>query len=158
MKNKIQIAGYLLAGLLLFALLNSAYFFLSIVGMSFIEWLAFNACSLSVMAYLVCFACFKVFKKHHFLAVVLLPLYYYGTMGLFVTSWNSSTAFAQITHIIITLNVIWLLVVLLKQSAYEALAKGLLVGLLVFVPVFAFIQNYMQLHGAELSKMLEKLQ
>jgi len=47
--------------------------------------------------------------------------------------------------------------VLLKESNYESLGKGLLIGLLVFVPVFAVIQAYSQIHTAEFMQMLQKL-
>ena len=142
---------------MLLTLLNSAYFFLSVVKLDFLRWLAFNACSLAIIAYLICFACYKLSNNDIFLAIALVPMYYYGTMGLFVVLWDAANLFAQITHIIITLNVIWVLFVLLKESKYESLGKGLLIGLLVFVPVFAVIQKYLQTHVAEIIQMLQKV-
>lgn len=158
LKNKNQVVGYLLAALMVLTLLNSAHFFTSIVKLQIGEWLAFNACSLAIISYLACFACFQITKKDFFLAIALVPLYYYGSMGLFVVPWNAANMFSQITHIIITLNVIWILFVLLKESRYESLGKGLLIGVLVFVPVFAVIQTYSQLHMAEFMQMLQKVQ
>jgi len=158
LKNKNQFIGYLLAVLMLLTLLNSAYFFISIVKLHIGEWLAFNACSLAIMSYLLCFACFQITKKDFFLVIALVPLYYYGSMGLFVVPWNAANMFSQITHIIITLNVIWILFVLLKESRYESLGKGLLIGVLVFVPVFAVIHNYSQLHMEEFMHMLQNVQ
>jgi len=154
--QKNQLISNLLAVLMLLALLNSAYFFLSIAKFGLIDWLVFNACSVSIIAYLICFACFQISKKGYFLAIALLPLYYYGTMGLFVVPWNESNMIAQITHIIITLNVIWILFTLLKESKFEPLGKGLLIGVIVFVPLFAAIQNYSQIHYAEFMQMLQK--
>jgi hypothetical protein len=158
LKNKNQIIGYLLAALMLLTLLNSAYFFISIVRFQIGEWLVFNACSLAIISYLVCFACYQISKKDFFLAIALVPLYYYGSMGLFVVPWNAANMFSQITHIIITLNVIWILFVLLKEFRYDSLGKGLLIGVLVFVPVFAVIQTYSQLHMASFMQMLQKVQ
>ena len=156
-KNKKQIIAYLLSALMLLALLNSAYFFISIVKLDVCGWLAFNACSLSIISYLICFTLFKLTKKDLFLSIALVPLYYYGTMGLFVIPWDAINAFAQITHIIITLNVIWILYVLLKESRYESLGKGLLIGVLVFVPVFAVVQSYLHIHADEFMQMLQKV-
>jgi hypothetical protein len=158
LRNKNQIIGYLFVLFMLLALLNSAYFFMSVVKLDIGEWLAFNACSLSIIAYLICFTFFTITKKDFFLAIAFVPLYYYGTMGLFVIPWNAANLFAQITHMIITLNVIWILYVLLKESKYESLGKGLLIGVLVFVPVFALVQSYSQLHMAEFMQMLQKVQ
>lgn len=146
-----------MAVLMLVTLLNSAYFFMSVVKLQFVDWLVFNACSLSIIAYLVCFVCFQITKKGVFLAIAILPLYYYGTMGLFVIPWNAANMFAQITHVLITLNVIWILFVLLKQGNYDALGKGLLTGVIVFVPVFAVVQSYSQLHMAKFMQMLQNI-
>jgi len=85
-----------------------------------------------------------------------MPLYYYGTMGLFVVPWNERNMVAQITHIIITLNVIWILYTLLKEFKFEPFGKGLLIGVIVFVPFFAAIQNYSQMHYTEFLQLLQK--
>lgn len=157
LKIKNQFIGYVLAVFMLLALLNSAYFFLSVVKLTISEWLAFNACSLAIIAYLVCFACFQITQKDFFLAIAFVPLYYYGTMGLFVIPWSIANLFSQITHMVITLNVIWILFVLLKDSSYKSTGKGLLIGVLVFVPVFAVVQNYSQLHLAEFIQALQRV-
>lgn len=157
-KNKNQFIGYLLAVFMLFALINSAYFFMFMAKFKLGEWLAFNACSFSIIVYLVCFAFYKILKSDVFLAIALVPLYYYGTIGLFVIPWDAANAFAQVTHIIITLNVIWVLSLLLKGSRYESLGKGLLIGVLAFVPVFAVIQHYSQLHMTYFLQILQNAQ
>ena len=141
-------------GLLTF--LNSAYFFLSIAKFGLAEWLAFNACSVSIIVYLVCFTCFQYTKKEYFLPIALVPLYYHGTTGLFLMSWDLTNMFSQITHIIITLNVIWILFMLLKDLHFESLGKGLLMDVLLFVPVFAVIQRYTQIHMEEYMQLLRK--
>lgn len=138
------------------ALLNSAYFFLAIAKFGLLKWLAFNACSVSIMVHLGCFICFRISKKDFFLAIALVPLYYYGTMGLLVMSWDVANMFSQITHIIITINVIWILFVLLKDFKFESLGKGLLIGVILFVPLFAIIQNYSQLHMVEFIQLLQE--
>jgi len=38
----------------------------------------------------------------------------------------------------------------------ESLGKGLLIGVLLFVPLFAIIQNYSQAHMAEFMELLQK--
>lgn len=153
---KNHIIGYILAVLMTLALVNSAYFFLIIVKLKIVEWLVFNACSLAIIAYLVCFTCFLLTRKEFFLAVAIVPLYYYGTMGLFVLPWNEANIFSQITHIIITLNVIWVLNLILKEPGFESSGKGLLVGIVVFIPVFALVQHYSQLHLANILQMINR--
>lgn len=157
LKNKKQAIGIVLSFLMLLTLLNSSYFFLAMLKLSIGKWLAFNACSLAIIVYLLCFAFYIITKKECLLAIPLLPLYYYGTMGLFVMPWNAANTFAQITHIIITVNVLWLLYVLLKEHKLESLGKGLLIGILVFVPIFAYIQSYTQLHMNEFMQALQRM-
>lgn len=158
LNNKNLSIGYVLAFFMLLTFLNSAFFFLSTAKFGLVEWLAFNACSVSIIVYLICFIFYKITKKDFFLAISLVPLYYYGTMGLFVIPWDVANIFSQITHIIITLNVIWILFVLLKEFKFESLGKGLLIGVLLFVPLFAIIQSYSQLHMVEFMQLLQKVQ
>lgn len=157
-KNRSLFIGYLLAALMLLTLLNSAYFFLAVARFRIGEWFSFNACSLATIVYLICFASYRITRKSFYLAIALLPLYYYGTMGLFMMPWNAANIFTQITHIVITLNVIWILFVLLKDARLESLGKGLLIGIIIFVPVFAAIQHYLQMHLAEFMQILQKVQ
>lgn len=156
-ENKNQSIYTVLAVLILLALLNSGYFFLGMLKLSISKWLAFNACSLAAVVYLVCFIAFRITKKEYLLAIPLLPLYYYGTMGLFIMPWNGSNLFAQITHIIITINILWVIYGFLKERKFESLGKGLLIGIAVFVPVFAYIQTYVQLHINEFMQALQKM-
>jgi len=78
-------------------------------------------------------------------------------MGLFVMPWNSANAIAQITHIIVTLSILWILYLLLKERKYDSLGKGLLIGMIVFVPLFAYLQDFNQLHMAEYLKALQSM-
>lgn len=155
--NTTRIAGYVLSGLMALMLLNSSYFFLMILKLSLARWLAFNACSIAIIVYLICFILFLKTKRTTLLAIPLLPLYYYGTMGLFTMSWNEVNIFAQITHIVITANILWVLYLILKGQEFESLGKGCLAGILVFVPVFALIQSYTNAHMDEFMKVLQSM-
>jgi len=156
-EKKTQIIDFLSAFLMLMALLTSSYFFLVQLKLSVGEWLAFNACSMAIITYLLCFVLFQITKHDFLLAIPLLPLYYYGTMGLFIMPWNEANVFPQLTHIIITLTVLWVLYKLLKAKRLESLGKGLLTGLLVFVPVIACIQSYTQVHMQEFLQVLQRM-
>ena len=153
-KNTISLV---LAIIMLLALLNSAYFFLVMLKLDIVRWLAFNACSLAIMVYLLCFVIHRVTKNDYLPAVPLLPLYYYGTMGLFIMPWDAAGMFAQLTHIIITLTVIWIVYGFLKERKYEALGRGLLLAVFIFVPVFAIIQAYSQVHMNEFMEALHNM-
>lgn len=155
--KKNQIVSIVLAVLMLLNLLNSCYFFIGILKLSIDKWLAFNACSLASISYLLLFIVSRVWKKNFLLAIPLLPLYYYGTMGLFVMPWTEANIFAHIGHIVITLNFIWILYMFIVEHKYESLGKGFLIGIVIYVPLFTYIQNYMQLHIEEFMKVLQKM-
>lgn len=156
-ENKNQSISNIINVLMLLTLLNSGYFFLGIVKLSIGRWLMFNACSIAIIVYFICYTGFRVTKKDYLLAVPLLPLYYYGTMGLFLMPWNESNIFAHVTHIVITLNVLWMLYRFLKEQKFESLGRGLLLGIAIFVPVFAYIQTYLQQHVNEFMQALQKM-
>lgn len=155
--NKKQITGIVLAIFMLLTLLNSAYFFLVILKLGIGQWLAFNACSVAIIIYLICFTISAVKRNSTWLSVALLPMYYYGTMGLFIMPWNESNLFAHITHIIITCNALWVLSLIFKKQNFEALGKALLCSIVVFVPLSALIQTYNQAHLEEFMQMLQNL-
>ena len=144
-KNQ-KIISYSLAALLSATLLNSAFFFLSMLKFNALQWLTFNACSFAIIAYLLLLLMHKFYKKDLLLAIPLLPMYYYGTMGLFVMPWTADNLFPHLTHIIVTLNVLWILYIMLKEQKYESLGKGLLIGTALFVPIFVFIKIYLEAH------------
>ncbi|MBN2280658.1 MAG: hypothetical protein JXQ65_08760 [Candidatus Marinimicrobia bacterium] len=149
--------GLIIAILMLLALLNNSYFFMGILKLNMPKWLAFNACSLSIIIYLLCFFIYQITKMEYFLAIPLLPLYYYGTMGLFIMPWNASNIPAHITHFLITVNVLWIIYTQLKDHNFASLGKGLLIGMIIFVPIFAIIQSYTQLHKKEFMTLLQNL-
>ena len=78
-----KITGIALAiVLLLLTLSGSGYFFFTL-KVTFVQWLAYNACSPSSLVYLGCLIVFWVTKKTVWLPLAFLPMYYLGTMGLF---------------------------------------------------------------------------
>jgi hypothetical protein len=156
-ENKNQTISAVLAVLIFLTILNSGYFFLGILKLNICKWMAFNACSLSGIVYLMCFIFYRITKKDFLLTIPILPLYYYGSMGLFLMPWNQATIFAQISHIVITLNMFWILTVFLKEQKFDSLGKGLLLGIIIFVPIFAFIQTYNQIHMNEFIQVLQKM-
>ena len=85
-----------------------------------------------------------------------LPTFFLGTMSMFVLPWNGDYLFAHIGHIIMTLNLIWVLYIVLKHKNFKALAIGLLIGMLIFVPYIAYVQMYNQAHAEEMSKLFQQ--
>lgn len=140
--------------LLLLTLSGSGYFFFTL-KVTFVQWLAYNACSPSSLLYLGCLIVFWVTKKTVWLPLAFLPMYYFGTMGLFTFTWSGANIFAQMSHITMTLNLIWAGYVLYCIGDYKAFAQGLLWSIVLFVPYIAFVMYYCRTHAEEISQLLE---
>ena len=150
-----KITGIALAiVLLLLTLSGSGYFFFTL-KVNFVQWLAYNACSPSSLVYLSCLIVFWVTKKTVWLPLAFLPMYYFGTMGLFTFTWSGANIFAQMSHITMTLNLIWAGYVLYRIGDYKAFAQGLLWSIVLFVPYIAFVMYYCRTHVEEISQLLE---
>ena len=153
--KKLLITGIVLAILLLLVTINSTYFFLGIRKVKFIEWLVFNACAPSSISFLVCFVLFLITRNRVFLPVAILPMFFFGTMGLFIFPWNGMNIIAQVSHIFMTLCIIWSLWVTLESKDYRSLAIGLMVSILIFVPFISFDQMYARTHPEDLFRILQ---
>lgn len=150
-----KITGVALAiVLLLLTLSGSGYFFFTL-KVTFVQWLAYNACSPSSLLFLGCLIVFWVTKKTVWLPLAFLPMYYFGTMGLFTFTWSGANIFAQMSHITMTLNLIWAGYVLYRIGDYKAFAQGLLWSIVLFVPYIAFVMYYCRTHAEEISQLLE---
>ena len=150
-----KITGVALAiVLLLLTLSGSGYFFFTL-KVNFVQWLAYNACSPSSLVYLSCLIVFWLTKKTEWLPLAFLPMYYFGTMGLFTFTWSGANIFAQMSHITMTLNLIWAGYVLYRIGDYKAFAQGLLWSIVLFVPYIAFVMYYCRTHAEEISQLLE---
>ena len=150
-----KITGIALAIVLLLLTLSGSGYFFSTLKVSFVQWLAYNACSPSSLLYLGCLIVFWVTKKTVWLPLAFLPMYYFGTMGLFTFTWSGANIFAQMSHITMTLNLIWAGYVLYRIGDYKAFAQGLLWSIVLFVPYIAFVMYYCRTHAEEISQILE---
>lgn len=154
MTKKERILGLILAGLLLVMILNSTWYFLGVAKVSVLQWLVFNACAPSSVAYLAGFILFYTGRNKMWLSVAVIPIFFFGTMGFFVFPWNGYNMVAQISHITMTLNMLWGLWIVLKDKNFEALGKGLLISTAIFVPFISFTQQYCRVHADDVMKVL----
>lgn len=147
--------GILLAiALLLLTVSGSGYFFFSL-KVNFVQWLSYNACSPSSLVYLVGFVIFLYSRNVTWLALAFLPMYYFGTMGLFTFTWSGANIFAQLSHITMTLNLFWAGYMLYHIGDYKAFACGLLYSITLFVPFISFVMYYCRTHAEEISNLLQ---
>lgn len=151
--KKEKITGVILAGLLFLITLSSTFFFLGKLKISLVQWVAFNSCSPTSFLYLLLFLVFLVKKNASYLMITFLPIYFLGTMSMFVLPWNEANMIAHVGHIVMTLNLMWVLYVIFKHKEYKALGIGLLISMLLFVPYIAYVLSYNQAHAEEMLKL-----
>ena len=156
-KTRNTIGLVLAIALSLLTLSGSGSFFFTL-KVSFVQWLAFNACSPASLVYLVCVTFFWLKGKTALLPLALLPMYYFGTMGLFTFTWSGANVFAQLSHITMTLNIAWVIYALYRIGDYKAAAKGLFWGIVVFVPYISFVMYYCRTHAAEIGSLLQMVE
>ena len=155
MRKTEKITGIVLAMLLLLLTLSVSSYFFFTLKVNFIQWLAYNACSPSSLVYLVGFIVFLYNKNTTWLTLAFLPMYYFGTMGLFTFTWSGANIFAQLSHITMTLNLLWAGYILYRIGDYKGFAQGLLYSIVLFVPYIAFVMYYCRTHAEEISNLLQ---
>lgn len=151
-----RVTGIIFSVLLLLVTLFSTNFFLVKLNVSLLDWVSFNSCSPTSFLYLGFFVAFLICKKESLLVVTALPIYYLGTLSMFLLPWTGTYLFAHLGHIIMTLNLVWAFYVVLRHRNYKALAIGLLAGMLVFAPSIAYVQTYNQVHANEIINLMQK--
>lgn len=146
--------GVGLAVLLLLLTINSTVYFLGVAKASFVEWVVFNACAPSNIAYIIGFAIFSITKDRTALHLAVLPLFFFGGIGLYLFPWSGYNVIPQISHIVMLLNLAWVLFGTFQAGDYKSAAVGMLLGLLIFAPFINFQQTYAFTHQEALKKIL----
>jgi hypothetical protein len=149
------IIGIILALLLLLATIQSTFFFLVIMKVKFVEWIVFNACAPSNITFLIGFSLFLLFKDRTVLHMAILPMFFFGVLGLFVFPWHGVNIFPQIGHILMALNIGWTVFVTLNTDDYKAATIGMLLGIVVFSVFIGFQQQYVATHPEDFKKILQ---
>ncbi len=149
-----NIIGNSLAVLLLLTTLNSTHYFLRVAKAKPIEWIVFNACAPANIAYLIGFLIFLITQDRTVLHAAVLPIVFFGGLGLFLFPWSGFNLIAQISHIIMVLNVVWLLWGTFAGDDYQSAFLGLLIGLVIFSPFINYQQMYSSTHPEAAQKLL----
>jgi hypothetical protein len=149
-----HVTAIILAILLLLTTMHSTFFFLVIMKTKFVEWIVFNACAPANITFLIGFAVFLLFKDRTVLHVAILPMFFFGVLGLFVFPWKGVNIIPQIGHIIMSLNIGWAIFITLYTHDYKAATIGMLLGIAVFSVFIGFQQQYAATHPEDLKRIL----
>jgi ABC-type Fe3+-siderophore transport system permease subunit len=100
------------------------------------------------------FVVFLLTKNRTVLHIAILPMFFYGVLGLFVFPWKGINIIPQIGHIIMTLNIFCLIFVTFSTADYKSATIGTLLGIALFSIFIAFQQNFAATHQQDLKRVL----
>ncbi|KAL0236909.1 hypothetical protein PCE1_000306 [Barthelona sp. PCE] len=116
----------------------STNYFLSQLSIGVKNWLLVNCCAWAGITHIVgTVLAFKRIIPSFFITVAVLPLMFYGTMGLFVLPWGGMNNFAQVNHLFMTASWIVSVLYMMNVSDWYGLSMGLLLSIIFFVPLIA---------------------
>ena len=151
MSNKISI---ILTVLLFLVTLQSSFFYFVRLKVRFIEWLFFNPCATSNIVFLIGFL-FSLFKGDRtLLHLAILPMFFFGTLGMFFLSWSGMNIIPQVGHLIMTLNIVFAIYTTFTTNDYKAATIGLIFSIVVFAIFISFQQAYVRTHPDDFIRIL----
>lgn len=141
-QNNLRKIGWVIATLNMIMMILSAYFYLIMVEFPITAWFFFNICFFSTLIFLIGF-----FLKNKVIMSASIPfLAYFGTRGMFIYSWQGMMIIAQITHIFMTLAIVYIIFESIKSKEWRKLIIGFIIGLVIFLIFLPMHQNYIEFH------------
>ncbi|WP_442591880.1 hypothetical protein ACSBL2_11690 [Pedobacter sp. AW31-3R] len=150
-----KITGLSLLILLGFAVISSSFYFLHVLKISALEWMIYNACAPSSILHIIGISLWVLKKKNTFLLIGVVPMYFFGTMGIFNFSWEGNNLFAQLSHVVMTLNLLYVIYLAVKVSDYKEFFKSLLISVICFIPYISYVQYYCRTHAEDVMRVLQ---
>ena len=146
---KRSVAGWVLTVLNTLATLNSTFFFLGMLETGVVGWLMLNTCAPSVVLFVIGF----LLASPLVMVAASVPMFRYGTLGLFAFGWDAYNIIPQIGHILMTLAVIYVMVYIVRSRRWKTLGLGLALGLAILIPFMVVQRSWFNAHP----EMLEML-
>jgi hypothetical protein len=121
----------------LLAAVNSTYFFMGRLGVGVIGWLMLNSCAPSILIWGSGF-----FLRNPTVATAgALWMLRYGTVGLFLFSWQGFNLIPQVGHLLMTFGVLTVLLQHYLARSWRNAILGLGLGLITLLP-FSVVQSH----------------
>jgi hypothetical protein len=130
-KFKRNMAGWTLVILNLLMAINSANFFLGILKTDIVGWLMMNTCAPSIALFVVGF----LLGSPVVMVAAATMMFRYGALGLFVFPWDGFNIIAQVSHVSMTLAVMYVAVDVIRNRRWKSLSAGLLLGIVILFPL-----------------------
>ncbi|MCK8060266.1 MULTISPECIES: hypothetical protein [unclassified Fusibacter] len=152
--KKINRIGLVIAVLLFILSVNSTFYFLGIAKSSVLQWLNFNACAPTGVVFILGYLLYRIKGHVALLYASAVPLFFFGTMGLFIFPWDGYNLMAQANHIVMTGAVIWIFRHIYLNQDSKALFWGQIISVTFCLPLIALQQIYCRVNAEELLVLL----
>jgi hypothetical protein len=134
--------GWTVTSLNLLAALNSSWFFLAVLETGVPGWLMMNSCAPSIAL----FAAGFVLARPILMVAGAVMMFRYGTLGLFFFGWQGPNVIAQVSHVLMTLAVLYVARDVLRGRRFRSLGLGTALGLAVLLPYMLAQYLYFEAH------------
>lgn len=124
MKNN-KLIGLVLSISMLFLAIWGFIVFKVFLNATLLQWLMYNVCApTQIIFFALIILLSKKTQYSQYLLVMVLPLMYFGTTGLFIFPWTGQGAvITQISHILMTISAAW--VIYINRNVKEINVKVL---------------------------------
>jgi hypothetical protein len=139
--------------LLVVTIQSSAFYFLRL-KVKFIEWFFFNPCAISNVTFLIGFTLFLFKGDRTLLHLAILPMFFFGTLGMFFLPWSGMNIIPQIGHLIMTANIALTIYATFATRDFKAATIGFIIGIVTSAPFIAFQQTYVRNHPDDFYRVL----
>lgn len=129
--------------------INGAVYFLAAQNFTITEWLFFNICAPSTLVFITGY-----FLNKKILMTSAIPfLFFFGTGGMFVFSWQGTSIIAQINHLLMTAMIVYAIYFSIKDKKAKQGILGFAIGLIIFIIILPYQQAFIKNNPELLKKV-----
>jgi hypothetical protein len=119
------------------------------------DWIVFNACAVTNYVYLMGFIVNKISGNKLIMHSALLPMFFFGGMGLFIFPWNGIyNLIPQMSHIIMILTVLITVISTYKNKVFREAFLGCIIGIVIFSGFITYQQRYAYSNPEKMDKII----
>ena len=153
MSKQMKVFGNFLSTCMLSLAIWGFFVFMVFLKASFVQWIMYNVCAPTQIVFFI-FVMFLNKKPNYlqYLLVLVVPLMFFGTMGLFIFPWSGQGALiTQLSHIFMTISAGWAIYVNRRAIAVSPKVIYWIYGVSLLI---ATQQWYCRITADVLKKML----
>jgi hypothetical protein len=109
-----------------------------------------NTCAPSIVLFVIGF----LLGSPLVMVATSVPMFRYGTLGLFVFGWDAYNIIPQIGHVLMTLATVYVMIYVVRNRAWKTLVLGLALCLAMLIPFMVLQTSWFNAHPGMLEMLL----